>query len=117
MPGLRIALPRPFAPPPADRPYLTAELGEAFPNMYLYFFTNVSNISDLKKKIICGKSEVPQCAMIDASAVIDLKQVELSVFKAMSDARDAKMRTKSVWSEVLWNLNPTTNVCLLVLLM
>ncbi|XP_022801798.1 EKC/KEOPS complex subunit Tprkb-like [Stylophora pistillata] len=72
----------------------------------LALFTNVKNSIDLRKLIIQGKIEA---ALLNASMIIDPFHVAIAGHKALQLFQQGKMKTRTLHSEIVFNLSPSTN--------
>ncbi|XP_028398180.1 EKC/KEOPS complex subunit TPRKB-like [Dendronephthya gigantea] len=68
---------------------------------------HVTNFSELKEMLIKGKLEA---ALVNASMVPDIFPVLLAANKAVHLSEQEKMKTRSVYSEVVFNLSPSNNI-------
>ncbi|PFX18517.1 EKC/KEOPS complex subunit TPRKB [Stylophora pistillata] len=75
--------------------------------MNLALFTNVTNGIELRKLIIQGKIEA---AFLNASMIIDPFHVAIAGHKALQLFQQGKMKTRTLHSEIVFNLSPSTNI-------
>lgn len=73
----------------------------------LALFTDVTNSSELRQLIIQGKIEA---ALLNASMIIDPFHVAIAGHKALQLFQQGKMKTKTLHSEIVFNLSPSTNI-------
>lgn len=73
----------------------------------LSLISNVKNISELKKNVI---NETLQCGIIKASLIVDTFQLVVAANKAVLSQSLGKMTTKSLYTEVLFNLSTSSNI-------
>jgi len=71
----------------------------------MLLFDNVENSAELHSKVMSG--EDLGCVLIKPSLILDPLQVNIAVFKAK---HSPKMTTRSIYTEVLYNLGPTKNI-------
>ncbi|XP_045477597.1 EKC/KEOPS complex subunit TPRKB-like [Harmonia axyridis] len=72
--------------------------------IYMHLYKNVKNAEDIVKKLIEGKLK---CSAIKPSLIVDPFQVVVAANKA-STAKEFK--TKTVYSEILFNLSISKNI-------
>jgi len=73
----------------------------------LHLFTDVTNIPEIRGKIVSGEFS---CCAIKASLVIDAFQVIVAANKAALNAKQDRLITKSVYTEVLFCLSMSKNI-------
>lgn len=73
----------------------------------LQLFENVKNLEALHKKVITGQL---QCCVMKASLIIDPMQVVIAANKAAVARQQGSLITKTVHTEILFNLSITKNV-------
>ncbi|CAH0578955.1 unnamed protein product [Chrysodeixis includens] len=73
----------------------------------LYLFKNVQNVETIRDNIIQG---VWECSAIKPRYIVDAFQVAVAANKAVLDEKRDAMVTRSVYSEILYNLSPTKNI-------
>ncbi|KAJ1558135.1 hypothetical protein HK096_003372, partial [Nowakowskiella sp. JEL0078] len=104
-------LPNVFIPPPADGPHPQVDLSEhSLPKFRVLFYQNVKNASSLRKKIIAQDPEIPDCVMINATMILDFLQIQLACFKSYIAQKNDNLKTRSLLSEILYNLSPSTSI-------
>ncbi|XP_050310882.1 EKC/KEOPS complex subunit TPRKB-like [Anthonomus grandis grandis] len=67
-------------------------------------YQNVENTPELRKKILGGEL---RCCIVKPELVYDPLQVTVAANKALTNK---KQTTKSVFTEILFNLSPSTNI-------
>ncbi|KAJ3165888.1 hypothetical protein HDU88_003763 [Geranomyces variabilis] len=108
-----IPLPPLFAPPPANVPLASVPLaGDGSPPyvMYIQPFTRIQNAAEVKKLLVAGDPRVPQMALVDASNILDIFQLQLACTKALLSQQDNTMTTRTLYAEILFNLCPTNKI-------
>jgi len=73
----------------------------------LHLFTNVTNTSEIREKLITGKL---RCCMVKASLVTDAFQAVVAANKAALNAKRNRLITKTVYTEVLFYLSMSKNI-------
>ncbi|KAL9959701.1 hypothetical protein ACROYT_G033047 [Oculina patagonica] len=76
-------------------------------SMNLALFTDVTNSSELRQLIVQGKLEA---ALLNASMVSDPFHVVIAGHKAFQLFQQGKMKTRTLHSEIIFNLSPSTNI-------
>ncbi|KAJ3047142.1 hypothetical protein HK097_000203 [Rhizophlyctis rosea] len=104
------SLPALFNPPPADSPVAKVPLSNPSPPIHLSLFRNVTNTSEIRKRIISGDKTVPECALINAATILEVFQIQMACTKALLLQQQNAMRTRSLYSEILFNLSPSSNI-------
>ena len=84
---------------------MTAGDGKSDYGCDLTLFTDVENSDDLHSRLMSGENL--GCVLIQPALIMDPLQVALAVYKAKNCA---KMTTRSLYTEVLYNLGPTKNI-------
>ncbi|CAG9863897.1 unnamed protein product [Phyllotreta striolata] len=67
-------------------------------------FTQVKNAKEIKEQLIQGEFK---CSMIKPSLILDPFQIAVAANKALLNE---KLTTKTVYTEILFNLSPTKNI-------
>lgn len=73
----------------------------------LYLFANVTNIAEIREKVVSGKLH---CCVTKAALIVDTLQVVVAVNKAALNAKRNHLTTKSVYTEVLFCLSLSKNI-------
>ncbi|KXN90555.1 hypothetical protein AN958_04227 [Leucoagaricus sp. SymC.cos] len=87
---------------------------------HVALFRNVKNAASLRKRIISAATmegeagelerEEVNFAFIDARLITSRLHLQTAVYQSILAEAQEGLRTKTVHSEVLWNLNPTNNI-------
>ncbi|KAI0922299.1 hypothetical protein AcW2_007031 [Taiwanofungus camphoratus] len=88
--------------------------------VYITLFTNVSNASQLRSRIIRAslmqgdegdlEREAVNFAFIDARLICSVLHLQTAIIQAILAHSQGSLRTKTVHSEVLWALSPSNNI-------
>lgn len=73
----------------------------------LALFTSVTNAQVLREKLIASELN---CALINVTYVPDILPVLLACNKAVHCYKSSSMKTRSIHTEVLYNLSPTNSI-------
>lgn len=73
----------------------------------LRLYTDVKNIPELRKKIVAGELK---CCAIKPSLILDPFQIAVAANKAVLAEKRKKLITRTLYSEVLFNLSISKNV-------
>ncbi|XP_029019762.1 EKC/KEOPS complex subunit TPRKB [Betta splendens] len=88
--------------------HVTHEL-ELFPdnNVTQMLFKEVKNAAELRQSAVEGKLNA---ALINPTMLVNHFQVLVAANKAVHLQKSGKMKTKSLYSEIIFNLSPTNNI-------
>lgn len=91
---------------------------------YYALYTPINNAAPIRQRIVAAATaigpegdrerEEMNFAFIDASLITSLLHLQTGIHQAILTDSQGALRTKTVHSEILWSLNPTNNVCLLL---
>ncbi|XP_053976826.1 EKC/KEOPS complex subunit TPRKB-like [Hylaeus volcanicus] len=73
----------------------------------LYLFTNVQNSDEIRKKVLNGELS---CSIIKAALIVDPFHVVVTANKAAVSAKLNQLTTKSIYTEILFNLSISKNI-------
>lgn len=73
----------------------------------LYLFTNIKNSDEILRKVINGEL---CCSVIKAALIADPFQVLVAANRAAINAKMNRLTTKSLYTEVLFNLSISKNI-------
>ncbi|RKP10367.1 kinase binding protein CGI-121-domain-containing protein [Thamnocephalis sphaerospora] len=76
---------------------------------HLFYFSNVRNAKALREQLLAGDARLAY-ALVDGRAVLDPFQLLVAAGRAAEAARDDRLKTRNVHSEVVYNLAPDTNI-------
>ncbi|CAO3663896.1 unnamed protein product [Rhizopus microsporus] len=85
---------------------------DLFPNagqVHIALFKNVSNASELKQRL-ANQDATLKCALVDASYVLSLFHALLAINRAVHEQEQQKLKTSSVYSQIIFDFAPNTNV-------
>ncbi|TPX46858.1 hypothetical protein SeLEV6574_g02992 [Synchytrium endobioticum] len=97
-----------FNPPGPDHPLSTVELPPSLPKLHLALYRDVSNGQSIRESII--KAIMPLSCIVDARLVLDVCQIQLACARALLAQQQDTMKTRSLYSEVLFNMSPSSNI-------
>lgn len=73
----------------------------------LHLFTNVTNTSDIREKLVAGKLH---CCVAKVSLITDAFQAVVAANKAALNAKRNRLITKTIYTEVLFYLSMSKNI-------
>ncbi|XP_013786264.1 EKC/KEOPS complex subunit Tprkb-like [Limulus polyphemus] len=73
----------------------------------LTLFSDVTNSKELRQKLVEGSL---QCSIIKPSLVLDTFQLLVAANKAVLSQQQGTLKTKGIYSEILYNLSPSKNI-------
>ena len=82
---------------------------ELFPEYTVSFalFNDVTNVSALRQKLLKGEIS---CTMVNTNLIPDVFTVLLACNRAVYNITNSSMKTRSIHTEVLYNLSPTSSI-------
>ncbi|KAJ3115732.1 hypothetical protein HDU96_000144, partial [Phlyctochytrium bullatum] len=114
-----IALPSLFSKPPppihtTPSPSATSDsdagLDLHLPRLHCLLVRNVPDAEDIKKRIIAGDPAIPNCVMVNAKMLLSLDQIAMAATRAFLAQNQGTLKTKTLLSEILFNLSPNNNI-------
>ncbi|KAJ3028596.1 UNVERIFIED_CONTAM: hypothetical protein HDU68_001323 [Siphonaria sp. JEL0065] len=108
-----IPLPSLFTPydPTSEDASHSADPTSGLPqSVQLMLFENVLNTKEVKSKVIAGDLSIPQCVMINPALVADAFQLQTACSRAYINQAQNSMKTKTIFSEILFSLSPSMNI-------
>ncbi|KAK7683058.1 hypothetical protein QCA50_013730 [Cerrena zonata] len=89
-------------------------------NFHFALFTNVSNAADLRNRLVQASTmqgeegeaerQAVDFAFIEATLICSSLHLRSAILNSVLSQSQGTLRTKTVHSEILWNLNPTNNI-------
>ncbi|XP_070161143.1 EKC/KEOPS complex subunit TPRKB [Polyergus mexicanus] len=73
----------------------------------LYLFTNVTNVSEIREKVVTGEL---RCCMVKASLIIDAFQAVVAANKVVLNAKQNRLITKTIYTEILFYLSMSKKI-------
>ncbi|RLU22405.1 hypothetical protein DMN91_004683 [Ooceraea biroi] len=73
----------------------------------VHLLADVANTPEIRRKIVTGEF---RCCAVKASLVIDALQVVVAANKAALNAKQNRLTTRTVYTEVLFSLSPSKNI-------
>ncbi len=82
------------------------------PNIHLLLFKNVVNTKGLLEMVRSTGAEnpLPQCLMVDASKIMDISLLQLATTRAIMLTQQGLNKTRSLYTEIIYNLGMGTNI-------
>lgn len=74
-------------------------------DIHLALFVDIENIDQLREKVATAPF-----AMIDATCICTREQLFSAIYKALLEYKYNRLRTKSLNSECILSLSPTSNI-------
>ncbi|PYH90507.1 CGI-121-domain-containing protein [Aspergillus ellipticus CBS 707.79] len=89
----------------------TIHLAHLPPSMAVHVavYRDVQNAPFLRQQLLSANSEF-EYAFIDASVVLSRTHALSAVFRAANDFMNGRLKSRNVHSEIVFSLNPTTNI-------
>ncbi|XP_046979125.1 EKC/KEOPS complex subunit Tprkb-like [Vanessa cardui] len=91
----------------SPEPYTCALDPNTETRVKIYLMRDVKNIETIRSNVIDGTWK---CAVIKPSLILDILQVVVAANRAVLSERSNTMVTKTVYSEILYNLSLTKNI-------
>ncbi|XP_034939369.1 EKC/KEOPS complex subunit TPRKB-like [Chelonus insularis] len=76
-------------------------------SLSLYFYTNVSNMPEFRKKVLSGELK---CCILKVSLIIDVFQVVVAANKAVKREKLGILVTKSVFTEMIYLMSLSDSI-------
>lgn len=73
----------------------------------LHLFTDVTNIAEIREKVVTGKL---RCCVVKASLIIDAFQAVVAANKVALNAKQNRLITKTVYTEILFYLSMSKKI-------
>ncbi|XP_076369991.1 EKC/KEOPS complex subunit Tprkb-like [Tachypleus tridentatus] len=73
----------------------------------LMLYSDVTNSQELRQKLVEGSL---QCSIIKPTLVLDTFQLLVAANKAVLSQQQGTLKTKGIYSEILYNLSPSKNI-------
>ncbi|KAL1916530.1 uncharacterized protein VTP21DRAFT_5721 [Calcarisporiella thermophila] len=85
------------------------DLYPAAGKIHLALFRNVRNTASLRERLLKGDPSLSY-AFVDARMLLDPFQVLVAANKAVHDQQHNSLKTRTLYSEILYNLEPTSSI-------
>ncbi|KAJ3318690.1 hypothetical protein HDV06_004103 [Boothiomyces sp. JEL0866] len=78
--------------------------------LYCYYFTELKNAQELLALMKSTDSQFPNCTVLDAKHLLSVFQIQQACTKAYLNQRNKKMRSKSIYTEILLSFSHNTSI-------
>ncbi|CAL1709317.1 unnamed protein product [Somion occarium] len=97
-----------------------SQFSQEYSNVHIALFTNVTNATELRNRLVQASTmsgpegdaerQAVDFAFIDATLICSTLHLKSAILNSVLAQAQGALRTKTVHSEILWNLNPTNNI-------
>lgn len=73
----------------------------------MLLFTDITNVPEIREKVVTGEL---RCCMVKASLIIDAFQIVVAANKAALNAKQNRLITKTIYTEILFYLSTSKKI-------